>query len=173
MKIDFKFKGVLRVQQKIGRIPRYMRIAAHDSVGETLKRAKDKAQEYCPKKYGNLRSSNYIIWSGGSYTGVSKEDNPDFVNNPDDKRASISRLSAGHQAAISREMGRVKRAGSVVGIIGYSAYYADFVHEVEFDHYTTPGTGSKYLQRAINETFPELPTVLLKRARSALIGAMR
>lgn len=40
----------------------------------------------------------------------------------------------------------------VIGRVGYSAAYAAFVHEMpESNNFTTPGTGPKFLERAVKE----------------------
>lgn len=51
------------------------------------------------------------------------------------------------------------------------SYYAVYVHEIPKANYTTPGTGWKYLERAVDEIVPEIIAEFPKKFAGTSYGA--
>lgn len=50
--------------------------------------------------------------------------------------------------------------------VGYTAEYAAYVHEMpESNKFTSPGTGPKFLQRAVSENVREILAIIQRNAR--------
>ena len=59
-----------------------------------------------------------------------------------------------------------KPVGPLRVTVGYTAEYAPFVHEFpESTNWTKPGTGAKFLEKAVKDNIPEILSVIQKRAR--------
>lgn len=56
-----------------------------------------------------------------------------------------------------------KRGKVQIGRVGYDSAYAPFVHEMpESNNYTTPGTGPKFLEKAIKNNVREIITRIFR-----------
>jgi len=98
-----------------------------------------------PIDLGNLRSSAYTAWSGGD---INKS-----ITMPNFKGGQAGQLSMSHEKTIMEA--KQNAATSIfnpVVEVGFSAYYAVFVHEnLEARHKVGE---SKYLQKAISHVAP-------------------
>ena len=60
----------------------------------------------------------------------------------------------------------VRPVGPMRVVVGYTALYAAWVHEFpEFFNYTKPGTGPKFLERAIKNNIPQILSIIQRRAK--------
>jgi len=59
-----------------------------------------------------------------------------------------------------------QQSGAMSVTIGYTKKYAPFVHEMPSDtNWTKPGTGNKFLEKAVKNNIPEILAVIQKRAK--------
>lgn len=120
-----------------------------------LEHVKGEALRITPRRLGNLVSSAYVI----TPTVTPKE--PSWTTGR--KGASIARLEDGHKLAMaeaSEIMSRNKK-GEVWGVIGYSAYYGVYVHEMPASNkWTTPGTGPKFLEIPLKENANKMISII-------------
>lgn len=53
----------------------------------------------------------------------------------------------------------------IVTTVGYTAHYAPYVHEMPLtNNFTKPGTGPKFLQKAVSENVPEIVGLIRQHA---------
>ena len=51
-------------------------------------------------------------------------------------------------------------------VVGYTAEYAPYTHEMPSStNWTKPGTGNKFLEKAVKENIPQILKVIQKRAK--------
>lgn len=56
--------------------------------------------------------------------------------------------------------------GKIIGRVGYTAKYADLVHEMpETNSFTKPDTGPQFLLKAVTENVREILSIIQKRVR--------
>ena len=102
------------------------------------------AQRRTPRDLGNLINSAFTVWDGGS------KSNPRFKNGVNRSPVS-SRMTSEHTRTIKEEGAQVKYRANPMVEVGYSAFYAVYVHEdLEAKH--TVGV-AKFLQTAIHANF--------------------
>ena len=58
--------------------------------------------------------------------------------------------------------------GGQVQEIGYMASYASFVHEIQFQNYSKPGTSWKFLETAMKQSAKDVIKVLQKHYKAGL-----
>jgi hypothetical protein len=59
-----------------------------------------------------------------------------------------------------------KPIGPLSVAVYYTQSYAPYVHEMpEHNNYTTPGTGPKFLERAVKENVPTILQIIANRAK--------
>ena len=52
-----------------------------------------------------------------------------------------------------------------VAIVGYTAYYAPYVHEIPRNKYTKKGTGPYFLMKAFDQNKKEMLKIIKRRAK--------
>lgn len=110
------------------------------------------AQRITPVDTGNLKNSAFVVWprggtgGGGSFRG---EDS--------------GRMSAEHSKAVADAR---RLAGSDGVVIGFSAYYAVYVHENEKAHHAGSGE-AKFLEKAVRRNENKVVIVIKRRAEGA------
>jgi len=111
-----------------------------------------------PVKYGNLRASGYVVWK------ESQSIDGRFQEDPAGKeKVDIARLEQNLAEETADMRGKVSR-GTMVGV-GYAAWYAFFVHEVQAAH--QGGRTWKFLENAIKENVGTILKIISNRARAA------
>lgn len=56
--------------------------------------------------------------------------------------------------------------GKIIGRVGYTAKYADIVHEMpETNNFTKPGTGPQFLLKAVTQNARKIIEIIQKRAK--------
>ena len=108
-----------------------------------------------PVDTGNLRSSYFMVTSKGNMPeGIS----PTFIGE------KAGQLSADH--ASNTASNKAKIAGSEPALImGFSAYYATFVHENYGAHFQKEGAGAGFLKAALNNNKHKMLAVIAKEAK--------
>ena len=122
-----------------------------------IRRDMDTTSPTIPVQYGNLRASYYAVTANGEAArgGKFKGDN-------------AGKLASGHSEAISNAHSLAKGAwgkGPLL-IMGFSAFYAWFVHEmVGAVNWTRDGSGAKFLEAAIKNTYDKILSIIRDEAK--------
>lgn len=107
-----------------------------------------------PIDLGNLRGSAFVdySWGQGPPSGA-KFTGPD-----------AGKLSSSHPGIKAAAKAEAKRLGNMVAVIGYTAYYAPFVHEIN-KNYLAPGTNWQFLRNAIVTNDQKILSIIASEAR--------
>ena len=104
---------------------------------------KGKAQESTPVDHGNLRASAFVITPAGKTAGP-KGGKFRHRKSGSARRVDLAKMSRDHSGEIKENQKEAQDSESA--IVGYSAYYALFVHEI--DKFYTVGAW-KFLEWAL------------------------
>jgi hypothetical protein len=124
----------------------------------------EKRPPLTPVDLGNLRASWFVV---ASKKGVQDGKVAKFKNRPgrEGKKANLSgRMSRDHSIAIVAARATAATSPMMV-VMGYSAYYALFIHESEGMHFQRPGAGPKWFQAAINNNRNQIFYIVGKYAK--------
>lgn len=148
---------VLGVEKAIGalnaKVSRKIKLSRQGLIkaGLTIQR---KAQEIVPVDLGNLRSSAFTVWTGMREA----VEVPKFESDPEGKRkVDVGRLATDHDRITSEYSARAESVMSdrvMKVFVGFSAYYAIFVHENVAKHQS--GKTWKFLELAVYDTQKEI-----------------
>lgn len=117
----------------------------------------EKTSPLTPLDWGNLRASWYVVTpsssasQGGDFRRTSGVD--------------ISRLSTDHSTAVSEAVSLARSIKSPVVIMGYSAYYAVFVHEMVDAEFQRPGAGAKWFEAALNRNHKKILEIIKENVK--------
>jgi hypothetical protein len=118
-----------------------------------------------PKDVGNLRASWFVVTPTSVPSG---RGTANFKDNPK-RKLKASRMISDHTAVISECQGTVASMSakdSPVIMLGYSAFYSGFVHEmVGATNWTTSGSGAKWFEAAIKNKKNTILKVIGENAR--------
>ncbi len=154
MAVNTRFVGVEKVLANLNR--EIKKIENRTQAGLTAAGlfVRGEAQERTPVDTGNLRNSAYTITPGGrtiragsvSFSGPQAEG-----------------LIAGHKTAIEAAAGiAAKLKGEMYAEIGFTAFYAVFVHEIQ----KTYNVGDwKYLERALFDNQAKILQIIKDKAK--------
>ena len=94
-----------------------------------------------PIDLGNLRASWFVVTGTGEQSGAS----PNF------KGENAGELASNHTSAIAKYQAMAAAAPMPIVIMGFSANYAVFVHEMVEGaiNWSRPGSGAKFLEAAL------------------------
>ena len=109
-----------------------------------------------PIEEGNLRGGFFIVTS----TGTIKEGKEGKFQGTD-----AGKLASDHSAVVDKALARTKKAGHPFVILGFSAFYGVYVHEMVGANFTKEGSGAKFFISAINRTQDEVLQVIKEEAR--------
>lgn len=123
-----------------------------------VRRATDKEMPKIPVDTGNLRASWFTTTIKGTETKKKF------------KGENAAELTAGHNEAIGKAKAVVSRIKHPALIMGFSANYAVFVHEMEDANFSgregkkpgRPGSGAKFFESALNQHKNEMILILQK-----------
>lgn len=145
------------VLKKLGR--EIKKIEKRTDKGLTLAalHVKGTAQEFTPIDEGNLRASAYVIspdkkvaFKGGRFESKKS-------------KADTGKLLNDHEVEMISSKAESQRWPESA-IIGYSAYYAVFVHEID-NNYKAPGVSWMYLARALKQERRMILKIIKDRAK--------
>lgn len=108
------------------------------------------AQKLCPVDEGNLKNSAYVV--SGSVTNKDAS----FVGK------KSGQLAADHNTSVSESKGEAAAAKTPMAIIGFSAFYAVFVHEINKNY--TVGQW-KYLEAVLIRDRKLILDIIRKKAK--------
>lgn len=107
-----------------------------------IRRSVDLDAPLIPVDTGNLRSSWFVVTNRGS---VADGANPTFVSRPDNV---LDRLRQGHKDTVSKWKGLTAGVFPMVAF-GFTAFYAERVHEALDTNFRRPNSGAKFFEAAI------------------------
>lgn len=114
---------------------------------------KNRALPQTPIDLGNLRSSGYVVWSKGE-----KGSSGDFNGDP----KLVSKLARNHATSKIQNQAAVTGNSKPSVRIGFSAFYAGFVHEINKNY----NVGNwKYLQNVLEQDGKKILAIIQKRAK--------
>jgi len=116
----------------------------------------DKTSPKIPVDLGNLRASFYIVPSKGS---VKVGTTASF------KGSNANRLSAGHSNEMARARSLVSSSKMPSVALGFSAYYAWYVHENVGANFQRPGAGAKYFEAALKRNRDKIVQIIRQEAK--------
>lgn len=107
-----------------------------------IRRSMDLDAPLIPVDTGNLRSSWFVVTNKGT---VADGANATFVNRPD---TTLDRLRQGHKGTVSKWKTMTAGAFPMVAF-GFTAFYAERVHESLDVNFKRPSSGAKFFESAI------------------------
>lgn len=107
-----------------------------------IRRSMDLDAPLIPVDTGNLRSSWFVVTNKAT---VADGANPTFGNRPD---ATLDRLRQGHKDTVSKWKTIATGTFPMVAF-GFTAFYAERVHEALGTNFKRPNSGAKFFEAAI------------------------
>jgi hypothetical protein len=121
-----------------------------------------------PMDTGNLRASWFVVTN----TGVAEGKNPTFKNTRSKKQTRklrATRMKAEHPQILAEMLSEAQTDPSKISVImGYSANYGLYVHEMEKNkqiHWTTAGTGGQWLEEAFKRNQKKILKIIQDNAK--------
>lgn len=125
-----------------------------------IKDTMDSMPPVIPVDTGNMRHSWFVVTNKG---GVRAGKNPSFLPGPYNDR-DVAKLKSDHAKAISVSASMIKGKEPAVAL-GFSAYYAMWVHENVGAHFTKPGSGAKFFEAGIKNSAKRVLMVIQSEAK--------
>lgn len=130
----------------------------------------EKTSPLIPVDTGNLRNSVFTVTSKGK---VEVGENPTFVNKYYESggaekgniKVSAAKLAKRHKAVLAYYGSEIAKLRKPAVVLGFSAYYAWYVHEMVGAHFKRPGAGAKFLEAAIKRNADKIIAVIQEEAR--------
>jgi len=136
------------------------------------------AQKLCPMDTGNLVNSAYTVVTGGSIKGGSPKFKSEVKRGEKVIRhIDVGRLQRDHAQSIDQGKSETDDKDNPSAVIGFSAYYAAYVHEMEFRHdvmygkegsifsqFKRPLAQRKFLETAIKQNAKNILEIIRKEA---------
>ena len=154
MAVKVRFSGVDKVLRNLNAEIKKIEGRTQAGVIDAALMIKNKAGHKTPRDTGNLVGSAYVIWPKSSQPLT-----PSF----DDKKEDAGRLSNDFSRGVSAGKSRMNRQKQPVAEIGYTAYYAVYVHEI--DKAYRGGKSWKFLESALIENAGKIMKLIKARAR--------
>jgi len=124
-----------------------------------VKRDNEKSLPITPVDLGNLRASFFIT----TILGTNANDSSVF------KGKKALKLSTDHISVIAQSMAEVRGSAKLMLIMGYSANYAVWVHEMlESTNWTRPGSGPKWFERNLKRNKDIILKIIGENAKISL-----
>jgi len=121
-----------------------------------IRRDMDQTSPIIPLDTGNLRASFYTVTSKGRIT---RGANPKF------KGKQAKTLAANHPGEVDQARALISREDRPAVALGFSAFYAFFVHEMVGAHFQRPGSGAKFFESALKRNHDKIVKVIQEEAR--------
>ena len=135
-----------------------------------IRNATEKEPYVTPVDLGNLRASWFVVTANGKIIrGGGRSHSAGGMNKTNFVRKNASKLASGHNSALTESQGIAdteanKRLGPFL-VMGYSAYYAGYVHEFVNAEFQRPGSGPKWFQSAIFRHKQDILKLIYENAR--------
>jgi hypothetical protein len=150
-----ELKGLSNVLRNLNKEIENIQLHTREGLTEAALVVKYDSVKGTPIDLGNLRNSAFILVTGD------EPDNkmPSFGGSDAGKMASDHSLAIGEgKAIVNQNKWRLK------GIVGYTAFYALFVHEMPA-HYNFNQGSNKFLQKALLKNKERILRILIKWAK--------
>jgi len=113
------------------------------------------AMKLVPVDLGNLRSSAFTVWGASSANKSGKFSGP-----------KGSEMKQDHDQVVSEENSKMSKSIIFPSVeVGFSAYYAVFVHE-DLDAAHSKGQQAKFLQTALAKNRAEIMSIIINEVRT-------
>jgi len=109
-----------------------------------------------PIDTGNLRASFYTVTSKGRITSG---------GTPAFKGEQANKLSASHSNEIGRASNLVRATGEPSVALGFTAFYAFYVHEMVGANFGRPGSGAKFFESALKRNHDKIVKVIREEVK--------
>jgi len=122
-----------------------------------IRRDMDTTSPMIPVDLNNLRASYFTVTTSGK----GEQSSPTF------KGEAAGKLSESHGAAIAEAnsiIALLKSRGPAL-VMGFTAFYAWFVHEMVGANFQRPGSGAKFMEAAIKRNYNNIIATVKKFAR--------
>ena len=123
-----------------------------------IRRSMDLDAPLIPVDTGNLRSSWFVVTNKGT---VADGANATFVNRPD---TTLDRLRQGHKDTVSKWKTMTAGAFPMVAF-GFTAFYAERVHESLDVNFKRPSSGAKFFESAIKMNSKRILDIVRSEAK--------
>jgi len=120
-----------------------------------IRRGMDKTPPKIPVDLGNLRASYFTVTSKGGLT----EGRETF------KGHDAGKMSSDHQSVIAGAKTLAASTGCPTVVLGFSADYAIYVHEMINAQFNREGAGAKFLQAHVKSNAKAVLNVIAEEAR--------
>lgn len=108
-----------------------------------------------PVDVGNLRSSYFTVTSKGK---TEEGQSPVFIG------IRAGQMAGDHSSCIAHNKSKISGKETAL-VMGFSAYYATFVHENVGAHFQRPDAGAKFLQAALNNNQQKILEMIAHEAK--------
>ena len=121
-----------------------------------VRRDMDHGVPKVPVDTGNLWSSFFVVTSKGN---VEQGQSPSFKDDDNGK------MSTNHSAVINKVKGTILNSKTPVVVMGFTANYAMWTHELIGRKYQRQGAGPRYFQASIRRNMPAMLKVIRDTAK--------
>jgi len=132
--------------------------AAEKALIEGGLKVKADAVKITPLDLSNLRGSAYTLWAGGG--AIQSQFFGEIA----------ARLASEQGQVLNDKRNRIadsRRRGTLMVIVGFTAYYALYVHENVGANFKTPGTQAKYLALPLQRNATAIKQLVIAAMRAA------
>ena len=132
---------------------------------EAVLAVRKEAQKICPHETGNLNASCFTnVYGGGKPSTTSFGKSPHFKSETKDgKKVDVGRLRTEHACTVEKHKGDM--FDDPTAVIGFTAFYAPYVHEMVGAHFKKPGAQAKFLETPLKELSCEILDIIKRNAR--------
>jgi len=116
----------------------------------------DKKSPTIPVDWGNLRASWFVTTSKGN---VQRGKSPHF------KGDTVAKMSAQHDTVLSAYQAFARMKDFPFVVMGFSAYYATYVHEMLGASFQRPDSGPKFFEAAFKRNAKGTLKIIAENAR--------
>lgn len=152
MAVKVRFTGADKVLRNLNTEIKKIEGRTQDGLVEAALLIKNRAGRITPRDTGNLVNSAYVMWPMGKHAPPANF-----------KGEDATKLSGDHDRQITQARNRMNKQKQPSAEIGYTAYYAVYVHEVD-KNYRGNKTW-KFLETALYENAGKIISIIKKRAR--------
>lgn len=165
MAATVKLEGLDTVLKNLNTEIKKVRGATRKGLIKSVIKVAADSMRITPIDTSNLVHSLYTVVSGGGEQAYEKS-NPEFKaeSSTTKRKANVGRLQAEHRQDVNEAM----TDGSdlvPIGTIGYSAYYAAYVHEMQGATYQRPSAQPKFLETAFKQNYKTILDIIQREAQ--------
>jgi hypothetical protein len=149
------FKGLSNALANLNRSIRKIEGHSRQGMINAILLVRGETQRITPRKTGNLVNSIYTTVTGHGFVNQVQPTTKQFLGK------DSAKMAADHTKAVKDSKKFQRKKNRIVGVIGFSAFYATFVHEMPTDtDWFKPEAENKFLERTIKRLKPHVLTIL-------------